>query len=47
MNHKEAGLGTNTALTVVSMVVVIGVLAVAAWAFLVAPFVVPWRHAKH
>jgi hypothetical protein len=37
----------NNALTVVAIVVVVAVLAVAAWAFVIAPFVVPWRHANH
>jgi hypothetical protein len=36
----------NTTLTVVAIVLVVAVLAVAAWALLVAPIVVPWRHAK-
>ena len=36
----------NTALTVVATIVVVVVLAAAAWAFVVAPIVVPWRHAK-
>jgi hypothetical protein len=39
-------MGTNTALTIVAIVVAVGVLATAAWAFLIAPVVVPWRHAK-
>ena len=41
-------MSTNTALTVVSTLVVVVVLAVVAWAFVVAPFVVPHRrhHAK-
>jgi len=37
----------NTALTVVAIVVVVAVLTVAAWALVIAPFVVPWRHANH
>jgi hypothetical protein len=40
-------MGTNTALTIVAIVLVVGVLGVAAWTFLVAPFVVPWHHYKH
>jgi hypothetical protein len=36
----------NNALTVVAIVLVVAVLAVAAWALLVAPILVPWRHAK-
>ena len=36
--------GMNTALTVVSTAVVVAVLAVVAWAFVVAPLVVPRRH---
>jgi hypothetical protein len=36
----------NTALTVVAIVLVVAVLAVTAWAFVIAPIVVPWRHAK-
>ena len=39
-------MGTNTALTIVAVVLVVAVLGVAAWAFLLAPFVVPLRHAK-
>jgi hypothetical protein len=37
----------NNALTVVVFVLVIAVLAVCAWAFVLAPFVVPWRHVHH
>jgi hypothetical protein len=37
----------NNALTVVVFVLVIAVLAAAAWAFVLAPLVVPWRHAHH
>jgi hypothetical protein len=37
----------NTALTIVSIVVVICVLALVAWTFLIAPIVVPWRHPSH
>jgi hypothetical protein len=40
-------MGTNTALTIVAIVVAVAVLGAAAWAFLIAPVVVPWRHAKH
>ena len=39
-------MGTNTALTIVAIVLVVAVLAVAAWAFVIAPILVPWRHAK-
>ena len=34
----------NTVLTVVAFIVVIAVLAVCAWAFVLAPFLVPRRH---
>ena len=37
----------NTALTVVSIVVVVVVGAAAIWALALAPFVVPWRHHGH
>ena len=37
----------NTLLTVVAIVLVIAVLAVCAWAFLLAPFIVPLRHVQH
>ncbi len=37
----------NTVLTVVTIVVVVAIVSLALWAFLVAPFVVPWRHARH
>jgi len=37
----------NTLLTVVGFILVIAVLAVCAWAFVLAPFVVPWRHVHH
>ena len=37
----------NTLLTVVGFVFVIAVLAVCAWAFLLAPFLVPRRHVQH
>jgi hypothetical protein len=40
-------MGTNTALTIVAVAVVVAVLGVAAWAFVIAPIVVPWRHVKH
>jgi hypothetical protein len=36
----------NITLTVVAIVLVLAVLAVAAWTLLIAPFVVPWRHVK-
>jgi hypothetical protein len=38
-------MGTNTALTIVAILVVVVVMAAALWAFVVAPFWVPWhRH---
>jgi hypothetical protein len=37
----------NTLLTVVAIVLVIAVLAVCAWAFLLAPILVPRRHVQH
>lgn len=37
----------NNALTVVATLIVVAVLVLAAWTFLIAPIVVPWRHAKH
>jgi len=37
----------NTLLTVVGFILVIAVLAVCAWAFVLAPFVVPRRHLHH
>jgi hypothetical protein len=37
----------NTTLTIVSIVVVVAVLAIAAWVFLVAPIVLPHRHHGH
>jgi len=37
----------NTALMLVSIVLVVTVLALAAWVFLVAPIVVPHRHHGH
>jgi hypothetical protein len=37
----------NNFLTVVAFILVIGVLALAAWAFVLAPFVVPRRHVHH
>jgi len=40
-------MGTNTALTILSIVVVVAVLAVVAWTFVIAPIVVPHEHAKH
>ncbi len=40
------GMSTNTALTVVAIVVVVAVVAAALWAFVVAPFWVPW-HPRH
>ena len=39
-------MGTNTALTIVAIVLVVAVLAAAAWAFVIAPILVPFRHAK-
>jgi hypothetical protein len=36
-------MSTNTALTVVAIVVVVAVVATALWAFVVAPFWVPWH----
>ena len=39
-------MSTDTALLILAIVVVVFVLAAAAWAFVVAPIVVPWRHAK-
>ena len=36
----------NTTLTVVAIVLVVAVLGVVGWALLLAPIVVPWRHAK-
>jgi hypothetical protein len=39
-------MSTNTALTIVSIVVVVAVVAAALWAFVVAPFWVPW-HSRH
>jgi hypothetical protein len=39
-------MSTNTAFLIVSIVVVVAVLAVAAWAFVVGPFWVPW-HSRH
>ena len=40
-------MATNTALLIVSIVLVVIVLAVAAWAFVIAPFWVPWHQPKH
>lgn len=40
-------MGINTALTIISIVVVVAVLAVAAWVLLIGPIVVPYEHAKH
>jgi len=40
-------MGTNTALTVVSIVLVIAVVALVVWAFVIAPLVVPLVHGKH
>ena len=37
----------NTLLTVVAFILVIAVLALCAWAFVLAPFVVPRRHLHH
>ena len=39
-------MGTNTVLTILAIVLVVAVVGVAAWAFLIAPFVVPLHHAK-
>jgi hypothetical protein len=39
-------MSTNTALTILAIVVVVFVLAAALWAFVVAPFWVPW-HSEH
>ncbi len=39
-------MGTNTALTIVAIVLVLAVLGAAAWAFVIAPIVVPRHHAK-
>jgi hypothetical protein len=36
-----------TTLTVLSIVIVVIVLALAAWTFLIAPILVPWRHVRH
>jgi hypothetical protein len=36
----------NTALAVVTILVVVALVAAAVWAFLVAPIVVPRRHAR-
>jgi HAMP domain-containing protein len=40
-------MGTNTALTILAVVVVVAVLALAAWVFVIAPIVVPLRHGRH
>jgi len=37
-------MGTNTALTVLVYLIVIVVLGTALWAFVIAPFWVPWHH---
>jgi len=37
----------NTLLTVVGFILVIAVLAVCAWAFVLAPIIVPRRHVTH
>ena len=39
-------MGTNTALTIITIALVIVVLGLAAWTFVIAPFVVPFHHAK-
>lgn len=44
---KEDRMGTNTALTIVAIVLVVAVLGAAAWALVIAPLVVPWRHRGH
>ena len=36
----------NTVLTVVAIVLVVAVLGLAGWAFVVAPILVPWHHAR-
>ena len=40
-------MSTNTALTIVSIVVVVFVVAAALWAFVLAPFWVPWHSERH
>jgi hypothetical protein len=40
-------MGMNTALTIVSIVIVLAVVALAAWALVIAPIVVPHRHHGH
>ena len=37
----------NTLLTVVAIILVVAVLAIGAWALVLAPIVVPWRHVHH
>lgn len=37
----------NSVLTVVAIAVVVAIVAVAAWVFLVAPVLVPFRHVRH
>ena len=39
--------GMDSVLLVVSIIVVVVVLALAAWVFVLAPFVVPYRHLRH
>ncbi len=39
-------MSTNTALLILSIAVVVFVLAAALWAFVIAPFWVPW-HSGH
>jgi hypothetical protein len=36
-------MSTNTILTIVAIVIVVAVVATALWAFVVAPFWVPWH----
>jgi HAMP domain-containing protein len=40
-------MGTNTALTILAVVVVVAVVALAVWAFVLAPIIVPLRHGRH
>ena len=37
----------NTTFMVVAIFLVVFVLALGAWTFVIAPFFVPWHHAKH
>ena len=43
--RREQRGGMNTVFTVVTVAVAVGIAGLAAWVFLVAPFVVPGRHA--